>query len=631
VAETVLAKLAVEITAKTTQFGKALSQQERALKGFEKSVTTASNQLKGAAAIFGVALGAKVVTDFTFEIAKLAGEAEGVRAAFERLPDSTRLMNDLKNATSGTVSELDLMKRTVQASNFGIALESLPELLKFAAIRAQQTGQSVDYLVDSIITGIGRKSPLILDNLGISAVRLKEQFNGASLEAQNIGDVAKAVGRIATEELQKMGDFSDNTSSKVQRLSATWENFKVTLGNVVNQSGILQGSLNFLTDILGGNSDPFSSLEVGLQILNNSGIAGKEYADALKLVQQNAELAGVKLIKLTDAATGLSKVVIDPRSLIKVIDEGEAQKQVTTLASLQAKVKDLNDQFTNDTDINDKRKLQNIGNEIIAVTAQIAKLEQLRKKQEEVNNQSLSTFGQSQLKQAESGEFDPFGGIKKIALPEQDDRVGDGTSPFLQFLPDQNLINERVDSYVQGLKQMTDAQVAAGAAGVQSFDQMRLAGELQREEQERQQQAAYDFGQIIGSTLGSAIGDQENFSKKMKQITKDLVATFLARALAAAISTSFSSSGNPIIGAALAGVASGVVLALFSGIDGGSGGGAKSSSIPKPPTSQSNGGLRSQISNEQVILINGEFKARGNDLVYVFDKVNKERQRTANG
>ena len=166
-AETVLAKMAVEISANAANFTKQLQTTQGKLNSFTSGL---SNMAK----TIGIAFGVQQIAGFAFEIAKLAGEAEGVKAAFDKLPNSTALMIQLKEATAGTVSELELMKRTVQATNFGIELEALPKLLEFAAIRAQQTGQSVDYLVDSIVTGIGRKSPLILDNLGISAVALKE-------------------------------------------------------------------------------------------------------------------------------------------------------------------------------------------------------------------------------------------------------------------------------------------------------------------------------------------------------------------------------------------------------------------------------------------------------------------------
>lgn len=222
-----LATMTVKIAANTAQFNAAVKQTQGQLKAF-------SDYINKAAKSFVAGFGAMQVANFTLEVSKLAGEAQGVKAAFDRLPESVKVMQQLKEATGGTVSELELMKRAVTATNFGIDLAALPKLLEFAAVRAQQTGQSVDYLVDSIVTGIGRKSPLILDNLGISTTRLKEKFGGAALEAQSIADVAKAVGAIAEEELGKMGKLSDNAATRMANLSAEWENLKVVIGDSLN-------------------------------------------------------------------------------------------------------------------------------------------------------------------------------------------------------------------------------------------------------------------------------------------------------------------------------------------------------------------------------------------------------------
>lgn len=157
-------------------------------------------------------------------------QLEGVQSAFNNLnrPD---LLDNLRKATRGTVSDLELMKRAVSANNFQIPLEQMTTLLDFARRRAKETGQSVDYLVDSIITGIGRKSPLILDNLGISAIRLKEKLKGIAEENANVGDVAKAVGEIVAEENAKAGKEVDTNAEKVQQQEARWANLRAELGN----------------------------------------------------------------------------------------------------------------------------------------------------------------------------------------------------------------------------------------------------------------------------------------------------------------------------------------------------------------------------------------------------------------
>ncbi len=225
-------KFILKFSGDTTQLQGAVAQANNTLTGFV-------NKVKGMGGMIAAGFAVSQIGEFVLDVSKLAGEAEGVRAAFDKLPASTQLMIDLKDATKGTVSELDLMKRSVMAANFGISLKALPQLLEFASVRAKQTGQSVDYLVDSIVTGIGRKSKLILDNLGISAVQLGEAMNGVSMEAATVGEVAEAVGKIASENLKSMGEMSENASTKLERLSANWTNLKVAIGEASNSTGVL--------------------------------------------------------------------------------------------------------------------------------------------------------------------------------------------------------------------------------------------------------------------------------------------------------------------------------------------------------------------------------------------------------
>lgn len=185
---------------------------------------------------------AKQFVTIAVEAAALSGKVEGVERAFNRaFPQGVSLLNDLRVATHGTVTDFELMQQTLRATNLGVAVEKLPILLEFAAARAQQTGESVDYLVDSIVRGIGRKSVLVLDNLGLSATRLKEQFDGASIASQSVGDVTTAVAKIAKEELEKMGGYVDTNATKVDRLKAAWTNLGIEASKAVSgQGGIIE-------------------------------------------------------------------------------------------------------------------------------------------------------------------------------------------------------------------------------------------------------------------------------------------------------------------------------------------------------------------------------------------------------
>ena len=225
-----------------------------AQKDFEKVNETAGGLEKGLKKIGGAVAAAFAVdriVSFTAEASKLAAEGEGVRKAFARIGDP-KLLDGLRDATRGTVSDLELMKQAVRASNFKIPLESLAKLFEFARRRAKETGESVDYLVNSITMGIGRKSPLILDNLGISAIELRKRFDGITVAQAEIGDVARIVGNIATEEMKKMGDEAITTADRMKQLQTTVDNFTEKYGDMVNKSALFYADLFGLIDLQDG-------------------------------------------------------------------------------------------------------------------------------------------------------------------------------------------------------------------------------------------------------------------------------------------------------------------------------------------------------------------------------------------
>jgi hypothetical protein len=200
---------------------------KKSSKDMQSSFTSAFKKI-GAAA--GIAFGTQQLVQFGKEAVQVAAQFEGVERAFKRIggANSANLLKGLRDATRGTVSDLQLMQKAVQASNFKIPLENLASLFKFAQARARETGESVEYLTNSIVLGIGRKSPLILDNLGISAVELRSRLKGVGVEAANVGDIAQIIGDIADEELAKMGNQADTTADKLAQITTAFENMKVT-------------------------------------------------------------------------------------------------------------------------------------------------------------------------------------------------------------------------------------------------------------------------------------------------------------------------------------------------------------------------------------------------------------------
>lgn len=170
----------------------------------------------------GISMLGSEMADTVKQSIDLAKAGEGVRLAFERL-NKPGLLDNLKEATHGTVSEIELMKAAVKFDDFKLPVEELGTLLAFAQKKAKDTGQSVDYMVDSIVTGLGRKSLMILDNLGLSASQIKDKMKEG-------GDMTKAVAEIIKEQMTEAGEYVETAADRAARAAADAQNEMEKLG-----------------------------------------------------------------------------------------------------------------------------------------------------------------------------------------------------------------------------------------------------------------------------------------------------------------------------------------------------------------------------------------------------------------
>lgn len=156
---------------------------------------------------------------------EMAEQADGVTRAFNNL-NQEGLLDNLRKATKGTVNDVQLMTAAVQANDFRIPLEDLGKYLEFAQLKAQQTGQSVDYMTNSIVTGLGRKSPMILDNLGISAAEISEK-------TKETGDFMKAVAEIVDTQLAEAGETYISAADRAAQKTVELQNAQKALGDEI--------------------------------------------------------------------------------------------------------------------------------------------------------------------------------------------------------------------------------------------------------------------------------------------------------------------------------------------------------------------------------------------------------------
>jgi len=218
--------------------------------------------------------------------AELAKQGEGIRNAFERLGRGD-ILNGLREATHGTVTDIELMKAAVKFNDFQLPVEELGTMLAFAQQKAKDTGQSVDYMVDSIVTGLGRKSLMILDNLGLSANEVKEKM-------KETGDMTKAVGEIIREQMAKAGDYVETAADRAAQANVSLQNKMEELGRkfapLEEASNSLWTSMKIgILDIVGGPlTDLLNKLTQAGRMANAYGLMGGN----AKVGRMTANLAG---------------------------------------------------------------------------------------------------------------------------------------------------------------------------------------------------------------------------------------------------------------------------------------------------------------------------------------------------
>ena len=196
------------------------TESEQLNQGNVTLATTLGNLLSGA-----ISNATARLRELAAEGIRMAESADGVQRAFNKL-DSPGLLDNLRAATKGTVNDLQLMQAAVKARDFRIPLEDLGKYLAYAQLKAQETGQSVEYLTDSIIMGLGRQSKQILDNLGLSAAEISE-------EVAKAGDFVAGVTAIVDRQLASAGEAYVSASDKATQATVSLENAQLRLGQAL--------------------------------------------------------------------------------------------------------------------------------------------------------------------------------------------------------------------------------------------------------------------------------------------------------------------------------------------------------------------------------------------------------------
>ena len=248
---------------------KIKQEGQQTLKDIDQSFSDMIDTAKKAAialAAVGAAMG-KMALD--------AAKFDDVKKAFTSLTaqqgqDAKAMLQNMKELTAGTVSEVELMKKANQAMLLGLPIDKFDEMIAIAKGASKSTGESMEFMLNSIVVGLGRQSKLILDNLGIIVdVDKAYQDFATSLgttaekltEAQKKQVFINEAMKVGMENLQKMGGLQESTTDKWERFKASVENSSASLGKIFRPTvdEVLKSLNQLVTTISFGGDSEFLS------------------------------------------------------------------------------------------------------------------------------------------------------------------------------------------------------------------------------------------------------------------------------------------------------------------------------------------------------------------------------------
>lgn len=262
---------------------------------------------------------AKQLGEITFQLAESAAQAQRTRASFDALAanagqSADAMMADMQAAGKGMITTADLVLAANRAMLLGVADsgEELAQMLNAARVLGQAMGQDVGKSFNDLVLGLGRLSPLILDNLGIANEGEKMFENYAKSIGRTADSLTKAekkqillnqVMAAAQPLLDAEAAGGGSAADKFEQLGVQIDEAKMELGEFLLEAGAVD-ALDTLATSISDTAVQLERLDFWLNGLKEafSGF-GESTGLAAYLAEVNAEL---DIIRNAMAALGIA-------------------------------------------------------------------------------------------------------------------------------------------------------------------------------------------------------------------------------------------------------------------------------------------------------------------------------------
>jgi len=150
--------------------------------------------------------------------------------------DSDLTLEDLRDATHNTVNDIKLLESANLAIMLGLKPSELDELFECAMKLGHSVGAKTQYAIESLCKGIGRRSYLILDNIGINlrATQAYDWYKTQNKIERALSDTEKREAwqkyaiKLVIEKAEKLA--LNEEQIKREALKARIDNYRIEFG-----------------------------------------------------------------------------------------------------------------------------------------------------------------------------------------------------------------------------------------------------------------------------------------------------------------------------------------------------------------------------------------------------------------
>jgi len=166
-----------------------------------------------------------------------------VQGAFEGISGGAEeMLAALRKGSYGMVTNTELMKSYNSAAQLvgKTFADQLPNAMQYLAKVSAATGQDMGFMLDSLVKGVGRISPMILDNLGIQVSLAEATDRAAQMYGKEADDLSKAEiqAGMMNVVLEKLATNTEKMPEVAGSAAQKWEALKVSMQNLKDDAGV---------------------------------------------------------------------------------------------------------------------------------------------------------------------------------------------------------------------------------------------------------------------------------------------------------------------------------------------------------------------------------------------------------